>query len=247
MRISLLVALMIGTAGMAAGQNANWTYEGKTGEVAWAKLSPENVACAKGKEQSPIDIRGAKLDKALKPIEFHYLTGPMTLENTGATLVGHVDPGSYIVADGVRYELVGIDFHHPSEDSVKGRFSDMSIHLVHRSADGKMAVVAVRLDEARTMGNATLATLWEHFPRKAHEKETVTDMVNPGGFLPPDRGYWTYTGSLSTPPCTEGVQWYVLEQEMGVSRTQLRTFSDVFKMSARRPQDPHGRKILANE
>jgi carbonic anhydrase len=247
MRFSLLVALLIGTAGVSAAQNANWTYEGKTGPLGWAKMSPENGACAKGHEQSPIDIRGAKLDKALKPIEFHYLSGPMKLENTGASLVARVDPGSFIVAGGVRYELVSIDFHHPAEDSVKGRFSDMSIHLLHKSADGRMAIVAVRLDEARTMGNATMATLWEQLPKKAHTTGTVTEMVNPGGLLPPDRGYWTYTGSLSTPPCTEGVQWYVFEQEVGVSRTQLRTFSDVFKMNARGPQDPHGRKILANE
>ncbi len=247
MRFSLLVAFLVGTASVASAQNANWTYEGKTGPLGWARMDPANAACAKGHEQSPIDIHGAKLDKTLKPIEFHYLSGPMKLENTGATMIVHVDPGSYIVADGVRYDLVSIDIHHPAEDSVKGRFSDMSIHLLHKSTDGRIAVVAVRLEEDRTMGNATLATLWEHLPKKPHQTEAVTDMLNPGGLLPVDRGYWTYTGSLSTPPCTEGVQWYVLEQEIGVSRTQLRTFSALFKMNAREPQDPHGRKILANE
>jgi carbonic anhydrase len=248
MRFSVLAALFLGTAAMAAAQNpANWSYEGKNGQLAWSKLDPAWAACSKGHEQSPIDIRGAKLDKTLKPIEFHYMSGPVTLENTGLTIVAHVDRGSYIVVDGVRYDLVSFDFRHPGEEPVKGRFDDMSIHLLHKSADGKMVIVAVRVVEDRSMGNAILAMLWDHLPKVAHKTETITDMVNPGGLLPADRSYWTYTGSLTTPPCTEGVQWYIFEQELGISRTQLRTFSNMFKMDTREPQDPHGRKILAHE
>jgi carbonic anhydrase len=110
-----------------------------------------------------------------------------------------------------------------------------------------MAIVAVRVVEDRSLGNAILAMLWDHLPKVAHKTETITDLVNPGGLLPADRSYWTYTGSLTTPPCTEGVQWFVFEQELGISRTQLRTFSSMFKMDTREPQDPHGRKILAHE
>ena len=123
----------------------------------------------------------------------------------------------------------------------------MSIHLLHKSADGKMVIVAVRVVEDRSLGNAILAMLWDHLPKVAHKTETITDLVNPGGLLPADRSYWTYTGSLTTPPCTEGVQWFVFEQELGISRTQLRTFSSMFKTDTREPQDPHGRKILAHE
>lgn len=248
MRFSVLATLLLGTAAMAAAQTtANWSYEGKNGPLAWGKLDPSYAACSKGHEQSPIDIRGAKLDKTLKPIEFHYMSGPVTLENTGLTIVAHVDRGSYIMVDGVRYDLVSFDFRHPGEEPVKGRFDDMSIHLLHKSAEGKMVIVAVRVVEDRAMGNAILAMLWDHLPKVAHKTETITDMVNPGGLLPADRSYWTYTGSLTTPPCTEGVQWYIFEQELGVSRTQLRTFSNMFKMDTREPQDPHGRKILAHE
>jgi len=248
MRFSVLAALFLGTAAMAAAQTtANWSYEGKNGQLAWSKLDPSWGACAKGHEQSPIDIRGAKLDKTLKPIEFHYMSGPVTLENTGLTIVAHVDRGSYIMVDGVRYDLVSFDFRHPAEEPVKGRYSDMSIHLLHKSADGKMAIVAVRVVEDRSLGNAILAMLWDHLPKVAHKTETITDLVNPGGLLPADRSYWTYTGSLTTPPCTEGVQWFVFEQELGISRTQLRTFSSMFKTDTREPQDPHGRKILAHE
>ena len=159
----------------------------------------------------------------------------------------HVDPGSYIVAGGVRYDLVQFHFHHPSEEAVKGKLTDMVVHMVHKSADGKQAVIAVRLAEDRGDANAVLATLWPHLPTKTGQTEKVTDMVSPAGFLPADRGYWTYMGSLTTPPCTEGVRWFVYEQVVSLSRNQLRTFAALFKVNSRPLQDTHGRRIEANE
>ena len=97
---------------------AQWDYRGKNGPLNWGKLDPAYQACSKGHEQSPIDIRGAHLNKALKPIEFHYMAGPVTLENDGHTVVVHVDPGSYMIANGVRYNLLEFDFHHPGEMAV---------------------------------------------------------------------------------------------------------------------------------
>jgi carbonic anhydrase len=252
MRFAALASLSLALATLAAGQinaqtTTNWDYEGKRGALNWGKLAPDFKACSKGRDQSPIDIRGARLNKALQPIEFHYIAGPVTLENDGHTVMAHVDPGSYMVAGGVRYELVEFDFHHPSEVTVKGKFSDMEVHLMHKSADGKLAVLAVRLVEDVGNPNAVLATLWQHLPTKASATEKVSEMVNPGGLLPADRGYWTYDGSLSTPPCTEGVRWFVFEQEMGVSRDQVRAFSSLFKVNTRPMQETHGRRIEANE
>jgi carbonic anhydrase len=215
MRFATLAAVFLGMASLAAAQTtpstgAPWDYEGKRGVLEWGKLDPAYKACSQGREQSPVDIRGAKLNTALPPIEFHYIGGPVTLENTGHTVIAHVDPGSYIIAGGVRYELVQFHFHHPGEEAVKGKITDMDIHLVHKSADGKTAVIAIRLAEDLTSPpNALLATLWEHLPTKAGETQKVTDMINPGGFLPADRGYWTYMGSLTAPPCTEGVRWFI--------------------------------------
>jgi carbonic anhydrase len=257
MRFPALAAVVFGVASMAATASiaqttppagAPWDYEGKHGELAWGKLDPAYKACSQGHEQSPIDIRGAKLNKTLQPIEFHYMAGPVTLENTGHTVVVHVDPGSYIVAGGVRYDLVQFHFHHPGEEAVKGKIPDMDIHLVHKSADGKLAVIAVRLIESiTTPPNALLATLFPHLPTKVGETEKVADMVNPGGFLPADRGYWTYEGSLTAPPCTEGVRWFIFEQDMTISRDQLRAFGALYKINSRELQDAHGRRIEANE
>jgi carbonic anhydrase len=248
MRFPALAVLVLGVATMAAAQTtAPWNYVGKTGPLGWGKLDPAYKACSEGHEQSPIDIHHARLNKALQPIEFHYLAGPVTLENTGNTVVVHVLPGSYIIAGGVRYNLVDLDFHHPSEESVDGNLSDMSIHLIHKNDDGKVAIVAVRLNEDPGFPNATLATLWQQLPTTVGATGKINDLVNPGGLLPADRGYWTYMGSLPTPPCTEGVRWFVMEQPVAISRGQLNAFIALYRMNTRPLQDPHGRRIEANQ
>jgi carbonic anhydrase len=252
MRFTALAAVALSVAAIAATQiaaqtTANWSYQGKTGPLVWGKLDPAYQPCSKGHEQSPIDIRGARLNKALTPIEFHYIAGSVKLENDGHTIVAHVNPGSYMVANGVRYDLIEYSFHHPSETAVKGRLTEMEIQLLHRAADGKTAVLAVRLREDLDAPNAVLAALWPHLPKTTGATEKVTEMVNAGGLLPADRGYWTYTGSLTTPPCTEGVRWFVFEQELSLSRDQMRAFSALFRMNTRGLQDPHGRRIEANE
>lgn len=248
MRLSVPVVFVFGFASICAAQSgANWTYEGKTGPLVWGRLNPAYEACSKGHEQSPIDMHGARLNKSLAPLEFHFIAGPVTLENTGRGIVAHVDPGSSMVADGEHYHLIELDFHHPSEHPVKGKLSDMEVDLVFHSDDGKTAILAVRLNQDRDYPNALLASLWEHLPAKPGTSAKVTDMVSAGGLLPVDRGYWTYTGSELTPPCTEGVLWFVFEEDLSMSRSQMRTFANLFKMNTRPIQDPHGRKIEANE
>ena len=118
---------------------------------------------------------------------------------------------------------------------------------MHRSDDGKMAIVAVRLNQDRGFPNALLATLWEHLPAKAGTSTKVTDMVSAGGLLPGDRGYWTYMGSEVAPPCTEGARWFIFEQDLSISRAQLHAFANLYKVNTRPIQDAHGRRIEANE
>ncbi len=248
MRFDRCAVLVFGAAAVAAAQSgASWDYSGKTGPLNWGKLDPAYKACSQGHEQSPIDIRGAHLNKSLQPIEFHYIAGPVKLENTGNTVRVYVDSGSYIVFDGVRYELQQFHFHHPSEEAVKGKLTDMVVHLVHKSADGRFAVIAVRFSMERGDPNAVLAALWPSLPSKAGQTTKIADMINAGGFLPADRGYWTYMGSLTAPPCTEGVRWFVFEDVLSISRSQLRAFTSLIPMNSRPLQDTHGRKIEANE
>lgn len=244
----LLSALLLVTSSAAVAQNPpNWSYVGKTGPVFWSKISPAYSACSKGHEQSPVDIHNARLNKALPPLDFHFLAGPVTLTNTGNTVQMHVDPGSTLTFDGVPYVLQGLDFHAPSEYTIRNKLSDMEVDMMFRSADGKQAGLAVLLNEDLGSPNATLATLWEHLPTKAGRSQKIADMVNPGGLLPGDRGYWTYMGSELAPPCTEGVRWFVLEQPISISRSQYNAFIALYRRNTRPTQDLHGRKIEGNE
>ena len=243
----LLPILLLSLTAAGAAQTAPWSYEGKEGPLRWGRLDPAYRACGEGKEQAPIDIRGAKLNKTLTPIEFHYLAAPVRLENDGHTVVVRVRPGSYMVANGERYNLEQIDFHHPSEEAVSGKVVALGAHLIHRSAAGKVAVVAVRMIEDRDQGNATLAALWPQLPAKSGSSSEVNERINPLGLLPADRAYWTYMGSMTTPPCAEGVRWFVLAQETSVGRDQARYFASLFRLNSRPLQEPHGRKIEANQ
>jgi carbonic anhydrase len=241
--VGLLGVLCAGASAQQAG--APWGYDGKIGPLNWGHLDPAYSACSHGKEQAPIDIRGAHLNKNLPPIEIHYISGAMTLVNNGHTVQVTPPAGSYIVVQGVRYDLVQFHFHHPGEEAVKGKLPDMSLHLVHKSADGKVVVIAVRLNEGN--GNAVLASLWQHLPTTVGATDKTTDSESPAGLLPTDRGYWTYEGSLTAPPCTEGVRWFVFEQQVELSRDQLRAFAALYKVNSRMLQSTRGRKIEASE
>lgn len=248
MRLPALAVLIFATAAMAAAQSATpWSYDGKTGPELWGRLDPAYKACGHGHLQSPIDIHRARLNKALRPIEFHYMAGPVQLENNGRVLVAHVAQGSYIVIGGVRYDLVQYEFHRPSENTVNGKLSDMEIELEHRSADGKLVMVSVLFNENDNQPNATLAALTASLPAKAGATTQITDVISTAGLLPADRGYWTYTGSTTKPPCGEGVQWFVFEQPMTVSRTQLRAISAIYARNNRPVQELNGRWLQADE
>ena len=247
--IPFSLALIV-LAGAVWAEDSNhghaWTYAGAEGPQHWGELQPAYSICKLGKEQSPIDIRNVENVK-LPAIQFDYKPSPLTILDNGHTIQVDYAPGSFIVVGDKRYELKQFHFHHPSEEAVKGKFTDMDVQLLHRSNDGRLAIVTVRLIEDVSSSNAVLAMLWPHLPRKAGASEKVQEMVNAAGFLPVDRGYWTYMGSLSTPPCTEGVRWFVFVQELSVSRAQLRAFVALFRMNTRGLQDTHGRRIEAND
>ena len=248
MRRCLLFFALFSFATVAVAQTQpDWTYQGKTGTLNWSKLSPAYRACAKGREQSPVDLGKARLDTGLKPLKFAFMAGPVTISNTGRAIVVTVQPGSYIVADGVRYELVSFEFHHPSEHTFHNDFTDMEVDMLLHGPDGQIAMLGIRLSEGQDFPNATVSTLWSHLPQTSGQSETIREMINPGGLLPPDRGYWTYTGSLLEPPCTEGVHWYVMQQPVGISRSQIDAFVNLYNMNTRPLQDLHGRGVRGSE
>jgi len=220
----------------------HWGYTGAGAPENWARLDPDNALCSAGKRQSPIDIReGARLD--LEPIQFDYRPSPLRIVDNGHTVQVNYAEGSTITVAGERFELKQFHFHKPAEERIDGRWFDMVAHLVHKSMDGRLAVVAV-LFEMRDQPNAFLRTVWPHLPLEAGREVRMHDiMIDVNALLPETRTYFTYMGSLTTPPCSEGVRWIVLKTPVEVSFNQVAVFSKLYSMNARPIQPSHGRLI----
>lgn len=221
----------------------HWSYEGEGGPDNWARLDPKNTVCASGQRQSPIDIReGIKVD--LEPIQFDYKPSYFRIVDNGHTVQVALGDGR-ITLTGKTYELIQFHFHKPAEERINGRGFDMVAHLVHRADDGQLAVVAVLMEKGSE--NPFIQTLWNYLPlEKNMEVSPPTPAVDLNTFLPTSRGYYTYMGSLTTPPCTEGVLWLVLRQPVQVSPEQIGIFSRLYRNNARPIQSAWGRLIKEN-
>jgi carbonic anhydrase len=217
-----------------------WDYAGESGPESWARLAPEYAACGNGQRQSPIDIRGG-IAVDLEPIRFDYRPSAFSVIDTGHTVEVDVEPGNSIQVMGRRFELVQFHFHRPSEERIDGRQYDMVVHLVHKDASGKLAVVAVLLDQGSA--HPVVQAVWNNLPLEKREALRATTPIDLGALLPEDRRYYTYMGSLTTPPCSEGVLWMVMKQPVPVSSSQIGIFSRLYPMNARPVQQADGRLI----
>jgi len=237
----------LGTGPLAEEGHPHWSYSGLTGPGKWASLEKEYSACGLGKTQSPIDIRDAAVKHAdLPAIGFDYKPSPLKLVDNGHTVQISYAPGSSITVDGKRYELVQFHFHKPSEEKVNGRTHAMVAHLVHKDADGKLAVVAVLLGTGQE--NPLIKTLWANIPKeKEKEVDAASVTINVSDLLPKDRGYYTFAGSLTTPPCSEGVTWFVLKHPTSVSGDEVARFGKLYRMNARPTQPLNGREIRGSQ
>jgi carbonic anhydrase len=225
------------------GGEAHWAYEGENGPQAWGKLKPEFNVCAIGKRQSPINIEETgTLQGPAEPLQFHYMASSGTVVNNGHTIQVDVLGDNSITVRGSNYKLLQFHFHHPSEEKVNYRGFAMVAHLVHRNAEGQLAVVAVLLDPGTA--NNLINKVWTYMPLDAGDRVRMPiGLVDLNELLPRDQRYYQFMGSLTTPPCTEGVLWLVLKQPVAVSREQIRLFSQLFPNNARPVQALNGRPV----
>jgi carbonic anhydrase len=239
--LSLALALSIVSAAAAEGQAPHWDYAGEHGPAKWAQLDPGFEACAIGKHQSPIDIRKA-VPADLPALQFHYGAVTPALLNNGHTFQANVPAGQYLEIGGERFDLVQFHFHRPSEEQVNGKTAAMVAHLVHRNAAGKLAVVGVLLDVKR--GASGFDQVLSRLTPKAGEPFTPEGFqLDLPALLPARLDYYDFEGSLTTPPCSEGVHWIVLKQHMSVSATNAAAFQHVFGRNARPVQPLNGREV----
>ncbi|QBE62181.1 carbonic anhydrase [Pseudoduganella lutea] len=238
--VAALAALTVTTSAGAADKGAHWEYEGKAGAAHWGELAPDFAACRQGKAQSPIDIRASKAG-TVAPISFDYRASSADIVNNGHTVQIDLADGGAIDVGGTSYRLVQFHFHTPSEEAFNGRRYPLVAHLVHKSDAGELAVVAVLFKKGRE--NAALAPVFAGLPATAGEKHTTDDDFDPASLLPEQRSYYGYTGSLTTPPCSEGVRWHILKQPVEVSPAQLAAFRKLYRMNARPVQPLNGRVV----
>ncbi len=229
----LPLLLAAGCAHTPAPHPAQWTYDGETGPAHWGELVP---ACAKPR-QSPIDLGGA-VHKPLPAIAVHYQPSHFTVVNDGHNIVANAAPGSFIEVGGVRHELTQFHFHHPSEHVIDGKHYPLELHVVNKSAAGELDVLAVFVREGAE--NATLAPLFAALPVKGGQ--LPLDNLQPAALLPSVQAYYTYTGTLTVPPCSE-THWLVLPDAIEVSAAQIAAFDARISHNNRPLQPTEGRDV----
>lgn len=222
----------------------HWSYaDDQTGPIAWGKLAPEYAACAEGKAQSPVDLPAHVPLADAHRITFHYRAVPLKVVNNGHTIQVEVPAGNYIELDGARYELRQFHFHHPSEETIAGKPADMVAHLVHIDERGAVAVVGV-LITAGAGEPVALDRIWHHLPTHAGEALAPAGVqIDVAELLPPHRQFYHYTGSLTTPPCTEGVSWNVIAEPIHISVEHLDAFHALYPTNAR-PVQPLNERLI---
>ncbi|TVQ21372.1 MAG: carbonate dehydratase [Leptolyngbya sp. DLM2.Bin15] len=217
-----------------------WAYEGAANPDRWGDLSPTYALCAQGQAQSPIDV-GEWVEGDRTPIEFHYAPTPLAIRNDGHTLQVYDQVGQTIRIQGDEYRLIQFHFHTPSEHQRAGQPAPMEVHFVHRNAAGDLAVLGLLVEEGEA--NPLIQTIWEHSPSVGETHQVAKVQVNAADFLPTDRTYFSYMGSLTTPPCSESVRWYLLEGTMTVSAEQLVAFQRLYPRNAR-PVRPLNQRVV---
>lgn len=225
----------------------HWSYSsGATDPAHWGQLSEKYETCGQGKEQSPIDITDSVPSK-LPPLEFDYHEIPLVVENNGHTIKVTTDNGGTLKIGADTYQLKQFHIHSPSEEAIKGKKADMVAHLVHQNAAGQLAVVAILFEKGKSP-NPAIDILEQVMPKgvvppQKHEKIHI----NPANLLPKERGYFTYQGSLTTPPCSEGVKWIVLKTPVSITEKELSLEQAIYSENIRPLQPLNGRKVLSSD
>jgi carbonic anhydrase len=227
-----------------AGGAAHWSYEGDTGPTHWGNLSADYGLCATGLKQSPINITHS-VKAELPPLEFNYTPIPLAIQNNGHTIKITADKAGTLTIDKDIYQLLQFHTHSPSEMTIDGKAADMVIHMVHKNAKGELAVVAVHFKVGET-ANPLIEQLWKVMPKTAGKVQSHNVQIDVNQLLPADQNYYTFEGSLTTPPCSEGVRWIVLKQMMPISAEQLAQHKALYPNNVRPVQPLNGREILSS-
>jgi carbonic anhydrase len=237
----------VGQAALAStGSTAHWGYDGAIGPSHWGSLDPAFAICARGSRQSPIDLRHAR-PASLPVVKLRYRPFRASALNNGHTIQFPFDNGSFIEIGGHRYKLAQFHFHAPSEHLLNGRRLAMELHMVHMDAAKNAAVLGVLIRKGRA--NPAFDALFAHLPHHEGRQSRLAKPFDPARMLPQGGGrapYFAYDGSLTTPPCSQGVRFMVFRQPIELSGAQIARFRAVFAHNSRPVQPLEGRRLLVS-
>ena len=244
--LTFLLILFLSTAGplFAAEKSApHWSYEGETGPEHWGELSPDFLMCSEGWNQSPINLVD-DVHAGLPELQFEYYSNNINEINNGHSIQQNIEPGSFLRVPerNLVLELKQFHFHSPSEHTIDGQSFAMEIHFVHADKDGNLAVVGVLIEEGEE--HPVLNQLWSFMPENPGESSQEPIGIEETNLLPPTREYYAYSGSLTTPPCTEGVRWVVLKTPIQASAKQIATFKNRVGPATNRPLQPVNARMI---
>ena len=244
----LVTTLGLPTLTFAEETNADhWGYTGKTGPSHWAELSEKNAICHDGHHQSPINITKSVKAK-LPPLEFNYHPIPLVIENNGHAIKINADKAGELKLGETTYHLVQFHTHQPSEEAINGERSAMVVHLVHQDDNNHLAVVAILVDESENeTTNPLLKQLIKFLPKRPSEAQQYPEQIDINQLLPAKKDYYTFEGSLTTPPCTEGVKWIILKQHQPIAAIDLIQYQKLYPRNARPLQPLNDREVLSSD
>ena len=239
----IAVALGLGMAGAQAAEgHTQWGYTGHGAPENWGKLSPEFAACASGKSQSPINIVDA-IKGELPANKVNYRPSKVVVENNGHTIQANYSDSNNTLRIGDKvYTLKQFHFHVPSENMIKGKSFPLEAHFVHADAKGNLAVLGVLYEDGKA--NSRLAPIWQAMPQKGGQKTALKQQFDAATLLPASLDYYRFSGSLTTPPCSEGVNWLVLKTYDHIGKEQVEQFRRVMGGHNNRPVQPVNARVV---
>ncbi len=242
MKYSLPVLLLATYLPTAIADTVHWQYQGEHGPEHWGAMTKNFSTCSTGVNQSPIDIT-QPIEANLSALRVNYQKNQVEVVNNGHTIQTNIAKGSNFINDVGTFALKQFHFHSPSENTINGQSFPLEAHFVHTDSTGKLAVIGVMFKEGNT--NQALSAIWENIHTKTHDKLTVKDIFNPSSLLPAKQDYFRFNGSLTTPPCSEGVSWFVMQDAIEASKAQITQFRQVMGGDTNRPvQAVNARLIL---
>ncbi len=225
---------------LASETAPHWGSGGAENPTQWGSLNKDFALCEAGRDQSPINIKNA-VESTPAKISFDYKSSPLVVVNNGHTIQVNYEKGSTVTINGEKYALLQFHFHTPSEHEINDKAAAMELHLVHRNEAGKLAVLGVMLNKGKA--NALIEEVWQNIPATGKTNAVSDRLINAANLLPKSMAYYSYDGSLTTPPCSEGVKWNVFVEPMTISEEQIAAFEKIYQVDARPIQSANGRTV----